>query len=319
MVFFRAGKSLAKRLMRLFPRHGDPSDLHLQEIFEHDVYRNAPASEQERIRRQSAQFTYEYERDAIGFFDHYFPEVPPAAFRGARMLDLGSFTGGRLVYWAERYGLAEGRGIDVDPVYAQAGNEFAALHGVPVRFEAGVGERLPYDDESFDFVASYDVFEHVQDLAQVMRETWRVLKPGGRLLTVFPPYYNPLEAHLRLATSLHGLHLLFPGRVLTAAYYEVLRDRGPDAAWYARSSAEPAEWERSPFLNGTTAAGFRRLIRSQPGWRLVRWRPNSLVSHGRRSRRGAFRALARVMSLPARVPLLEEVMLGRICCTLEKR
>ena len=45
--------------------------------------------------------------------------------------------------------------------------------------DVGVGEALPYGDASFDAVVCVDVLEHVADLAQVIREIARVLKPGG--------------------------------------------------------------------------------------------------------------------------------------------
>ncbi|HMM74439.1 MAG TPA: class I SAM-dependent methyltransferase [Gammaproteobacteria bacterium] len=46
--------------------------------------------------------------------------------------------------------------------------------------------RIPFDDASFDFVTSNQVFEHVADLGAVLAEIARVLKPGGRLLCLFP-------------------------------------------------------------------------------------------------------------------------------------
>lgn len=44
------------------------------------------------------------------------------------------------------------------------------------------GERLKFEDNSFDFVLSSQVLEHVKDVDQYMSECLRVLKPGGILL-----------------------------------------------------------------------------------------------------------------------------------------
>lgn len=56
---------------------------------------------------------------------------------------------------------------------------------------------IPFPDETFDVVFSESVFEHVMDYGPVVRETWRVLKPGGIALHVFPSRYGlPKELHI---------------------------------------------------------------------------------------------------------------------------
>jgi ubiquinone/menaquinone biosynthesis C-methylase UbiE len=44
---------------------------------------------------------------------------------------------------------------------------------------ASVGEALPFQDESFDIVTTYQTLEHVQDVNECIQEMLRVLKPGG--------------------------------------------------------------------------------------------------------------------------------------------
>lgn len=46
--------------------------------------------------------------------------------------------------------------------------------------------QIPFDDESFDFVINNQVMEHVTDLDRVLSEIHRVLKPGGKVLSLFP-------------------------------------------------------------------------------------------------------------------------------------
>jgi len=57
---------------------------------------------------------------------------------------------------------------------------------------------LPFDDCTFDVVISDQVFEHVMDYPTTLRETHRVMKPGGAFLHVFPPRYMPIEPHARV-------------------------------------------------------------------------------------------------------------------------
>jgi SAM-dependent methyltransferase len=58
--------------------------------------------------------------------------------------------------------------------------------------------RIPYDDESFDFVFSTSTLEHVQDLKSAFAETSRVLRKGGVAIHVFPPRYIWIEPHIYL-------------------------------------------------------------------------------------------------------------------------
>lgn len=47
---------------------------------------------------------------------------------------------------------------------------------------------LPFDDNSVDEIFCSHVLEHVKDLIFVMNEFWRVLKSGGKLFILVPPY-----------------------------------------------------------------------------------------------------------------------------------
>jgi 2-polyprenyl-3-methyl-5-hydroxy-6-metoxy-1,4-benzoquinol methylase len=47
---------------------------------------------------------------------------------------------------------------------------------------AGLGEKLPFGDHVFDTALSFDVFEHIADSDQHLREVRRVLKPAGAYL-----------------------------------------------------------------------------------------------------------------------------------------
>jgi SAM-dependent methyltransferase len=45
---------------------------------------------------------------------------------------------------------------------------------------------LPFPDASFDAVISFEVFEHVFNLDEILDDIRRVLKPGGKLLFSIP-------------------------------------------------------------------------------------------------------------------------------------
>ena len=49
---------------------------------------------------------------------------------------------------------------------------------------------FPYDDGSFDVVYHKSVLEHMYDPGNLMRETIRVLKPGGKLIILTPDWHT---------------------------------------------------------------------------------------------------------------------------------
>jgi 2-polyprenyl-6-hydroxyphenyl methylase/3-demethylubiquinone-9 3-methyltransferase len=73
-------------------------------------------------------------------------------------------------------------GIDPSPNSLAAARAHAGAAGLAITYRAGSGEHLPLDSASADIVYCVDVLEHVQDLDAVIRETARVLKPGGLYL-----------------------------------------------------------------------------------------------------------------------------------------
>lgn len=73
------------------------------------------------------------------------------------------------------------RGTDADPDAARAVTQ---NHG----FQVDVGELndLAYPDGALDAVTAKHVLEHIRDPEQFVRECWRILKPGGRLVLITP-------------------------------------------------------------------------------------------------------------------------------------
>lgn len=86
------------------------------------------------------------------------------------------------------------------------------------RFVVGFGEALPFRDESFDLVTTYQTLEHVHDLAICILEMLRVLKPGGILFIISPDYNSFFEPHYRIPflpkmnRRLASIYLKFLGR-----------------------------------------------------------------------------------------------------------
>jgi len=95
-----------------------------------------------------------------------------------------------------------------------------------VELEAVDAAHLPYGDNSFDAVFSYDTFEHLADPETSLHEMLRVLKPGG----IFFAYFGPLAmsargTHAYKIIGIPYVQHLFPKTLLDE--YLAKRNRGP--------------------------------------------------------------------------------------------
>jgi SAM-dependent methyltransferase len=109
--------------------------------------------------------------------DHLVTRLAPR--RGERWLDIGTGTGA--VALRAAYAGADVTGVDLSPVMVDTARRLAGEQGVGIRFEVGDAERLPYEDASFDVVASALGVFLAPDHAAAGRELARVCRPGGRL------------------------------------------------------------------------------------------------------------------------------------------
>jgi ubiquinone/menaquinone biosynthesis C-methylase UbiE len=104
---------------------------------------------------------------------------------GETVLDVGCGTGTLALEVARRVG-KEGRVAGVDPGTQQIARARAktARRHVPIDFQIGVIEQLPFPDQTFDVVFSTLVMHHLPAplKRQGLAEIARVLKPGGRLV-----------------------------------------------------------------------------------------------------------------------------------------
>lgn len=104
---------------------------------------------------------------------------------GDAVLDVGCGTGTLAMEVARRAGRA-GRVAGVDPGTQQIARarSKAARRTVPIEFQIGVIEQLPFPDQTFDVVLSSLMMHHLPTplKRQGLAEIARVLKPGGRLI-----------------------------------------------------------------------------------------------------------------------------------------
>src|SRR5262249_39063373 len=64
------------------------------------------------------------------------------------------------------------------------------LRGLAGRFHHAAPSNMPLENASIDVVCLGDVLFETIDLQAVVREVYRVLKPGGKVLALAPAYYD---------------------------------------------------------------------------------------------------------------------------------
>lgn len=92
------------------------------------------------------------------------------------------------------------------------------------------GHKLPFKNNSFDFILAADVLEHVYDTDMVFTELVRILKPGGKIF-ISVPYHGMLK---NLAISFFGFDFYFDPKQPHIRFYtkknlfKIVKEKGLD-------------------------------------------------------------------------------------------
>ena len=98
-----------------------------------------------------------------------------------RVLEIGTGTGYGIRVVAPR----TRRFVTLDK-HRPAGLEALTASMPDVEFRSAEVPPLPFGSETFDWVISFQVIEHIADDAAFVQEVHRVLKPGGRFIVTTP-------------------------------------------------------------------------------------------------------------------------------------
>ncbi|VAX10723.1 SAM-dependent methyltransferase SCO3452 (UbiE paralog) [hydrothermal vent metagenome] len=149
--------------------------------------------------------------------------VMPELLEGMRILDLGSGAGRDCFLLSQLVG-EHGYvlGVDMTDEQLEIANKYIDYHmdefgySKPnVEFRKGYIEHLDelgLDDNSFDIIISNCVINLSQDKAAVLREAYRILKPGGEM------YFSDVYADRRVPQELIADPILY-GECLSGALY----------------------------------------------------------------------------------------------------
>lgn len=135
----------------------------------------------ERIYPEKCQTAEDY----VLYLKHMFAYEYAKGFiqPNAKVLEVGCGAGYGTAMLADRKDL-QITGLDVDASVVESANKRYPSENC--HYMAFDGSRLPFQNEEFDAVISFQVIEHVDDDESFLKEMSRVLKPGGRAIVVTP-------------------------------------------------------------------------------------------------------------------------------------
>ena len=134
------------------------------------------------------------------------PFMKPA--KGLKLLDIGSHRGGYSIYFAKQGYKVTGLEISQDRITTS--RRASEKYGLNIEFVLGDARNMQFKDNTYNVVMLSNVIEHIKGTKGLLKEIYRIMKPGGILYIQFPPYWGVFGAHIYFKFFPLPLHYLTP-------------------------------------------------------------------------------------------------------------
>lgn len=136
------------------------------------------------IERIPGPFASIYEKATRMVIESYYSQIAEEVvsnLRSGTILDLGTGPGYLPIEMVKRSESLKVHGIDLCGKLINMARINASKAGLNnrLKFEKGNAAKLPFDDNSYDMVISTGMLHMLKDPIKVLKECYRVLRPGG--------------------------------------------------------------------------------------------------------------------------------------------
>jgi ubiquinone/menaquinone biosynthesis C-methylase UbiE len=235
--------------------------------------------------------------------------------KGKDVYDFGC-GGGALSMMLSSHGVRSIVGSDLNPQQIAEANRFAGFSSSPVtpKFHLSTDStKIEFPDQSFDVILCFDVLEHILDYKSIFPEWLRVLRPGGKVMIWWVPWFNPYGHHVESLVPIPWAHAIFSQKTLINTCARIYDMPEFKPRWWdldANGNKKPNKWrnlERLPDLNMLKIGEFEALCKDL-GLNIAH---REIVGFGGST-------LGRLTRFLTKIPLIQEFFCSRTIYCLAK-
>jgi len=264
-----------------------------------------------RITRFDSNEQYFQQRvDDTGRYRELFKRF--VSFKDQTVLELGCNRGYLLHSFLQHENFTA-IGADLVSYYL---NDARRDYGDIIQFVQTTPTSIPLPDNSVDIVYTIDTVEHLSEPKEIFMEVLRVLKPGGKCLVHFNPWFNPHGSHLEDIIAFPWPHVFFSmDTLLTAAAKLYDSPAYPTSCYFLDHEGKK---KPNPFLDRDSWGVYLNQMTIKKFNLLLKELPCEITHQERIGFGGSTFKISRAVRGLAQVPLFDEFFTSVLFTVLTK-